>query len=46
MDKYWKEKGNPDLTNKSKALSQATEDEKLQLQTRAFTEAISTVNKS
>jgi hypothetical protein len=43
MNKYWQEKGNPDLTNKSKALSQPTEDEKWQLQTRAFTEAISIV---
>jgi hypothetical protein len=34
------EKGNPDLTNKRKALSRPTEDEKLHLQTPAFTEAI------
>jgi hypothetical protein len=43
MNKYWQEKGNPDLTNKSKALSRPTEDEKLHLQTPAFTEAISIV---
>jgi hypothetical protein len=41
MNKYWQEKGNPDLTNKRKALSRPTEDEKLHLQTPAFTEAIS-----
>jgi hypothetical protein len=43
MNKYWQEKGNPDLTNKSKALSRPREDDKLHLQTPAFTEAISIV---